>query len=834
MTGKFALESPRGLLLLSVAKKYDKYQLSVELYDFPMPMFADKVICEGNSLTATSTFMLRPGHEAELKMEWTGSSYQVSGAHVIYGPLSGEAKVFTGKTRLELMAEELPQKRTKKEVRRTRQEIDSAVEELLAKMTLTEKVGQMVQSMGGFGAILGTTIENKLSLDERIRLGMVSSINGMPPLHQKYEKQKIAVEESRLGIPLLFGKDVIHGEHTIFPIPLAWACSFNPELVEKAARISAKEATSLGISHTMGPMVDISRDPRWGRVSEGAGEDPHLGSVMSVAQVRGYQGESLYDEDTMLATLKHYIGYGAAEGGRDYNTCEISDTTLRNVFLPPFKAGIKEGAATLMNSFNVINGVPMAMNKSILRDLLRDELGFEGFIISDFGSIDECIAHGTAEDTADAAAKALEATLDMEMATTAYQDNLENLVNTGRVDVELINAAVRRVLRCKYELGLMDDPYKYFRPEESATVFSDGHLAVSRELARESAVLLKNNGVLPIKKEARIAIIGPQGDSVDLLGPWQFSPRGVDTVTLKQGLEGAGYSVACAKGCEIQAPIDGGIDEAKKIAANADVIILALGETAGMSGEAASRLNIDIPAPQMALAEAMKELSKPMVLVLTNGRPLLLGWFEENADAILETWFLGSQAGHAIADILSGAYNPSGKLSMTFPRHEGQIPLYYNHLNTGRPYKEGDSDKFLSRYLDGPNTPLYPFGFGLSYTKFELSELALDKEKLNQSVEISASVKIKNTGSAAGTEVVQLYLRDIVASISRPVKELKGFQKVYLAPGEEKEVSFAIAEPMLRFYNEASLEVSEPGRFEIMIGTSSRDEDLLKGSFELV
>lgn len=423
--------------------------------------------------------------------------------------------------------------------------------------------------------------------------------------------------------------------------------------------------------------------------------------------------------------------------------------------------------------------------------------------------------------------------MDIEMATTAYQDNLVGLVESGRVDEALIDAAAARVLRYKYESGLFDDPYKYFRPEDAEKAYCDEYLQTSRQLAQQSVVLLKNSGVLPLQKSQKLALVGPKAHSKDLLGPWQFTPRSGDTVTLKEGLEAAGYSVMCEAGCEVQALIEGGIEAAKKAAQNADVIVLALGETAGMSGEAASRQNITIPAPQMALAEAMKALGKPLVLVLTNGRPLLLDWFDEHADAIVESWFLGSQAGNALADVLSGAFNPCGKLCITFPRHAGQVPLYYNHLNTGRPYHEGDTDKFLSRYLDGPNTPLYPFGYGLSYSSFAVEGLQLSADTLNAAGSLTASVQLKNTGKAAGTQVVQLYLRDVAASIARPVKELKGFERVELQPGEARKISFEITEPMLRFVNAACEEVSEPGRFEVMVGTSSDDGELLKAAFVL-
>lgn len=834
MTGRYITQTKMGSLIIHIKKSNQDYNVAFELLAMPIPFGSGDVAEDGQSLIVTSTFFMRPGHESTLRMDFGSGKLMLSGEHIIFGALSGEAEPFTGKTAADIMDEELPKKRTGKRVKRNRKEIDGLVDELLSKMTLEEKIGQMAQSVGDFSAFIGGSVANKISEDERIRKGMVGAMNGMSPLPVMFAKQKLAVEESRLGIPLLFCQDVIHGKDTIFPIPLAWACSFNPELVREACCISAKEATAKGIMYTMGPMVDIARDARWGRISEGAGEDPYLGSLMSVAQVKGYQGESLYEEYTMMATLKHYIGYGAAEAGRDYNTVEISDTTLRNIYLPPFKAGLDAGAASVMNSFNVINGVPMAINKAILNNLLRGELGFEGIVISDYGSIEECIAHGAADDMADAAAKAVEASMDIEMATSAYQDNLPALVESGRLDITLINTAASRVLRYKFESGLFDDPYKYFRPEDAEKSYSEENLAVSKRLALESAVLLKNNGALPLDKSAKIALIGPKSDSTDLLGPWQFSSHSAQTVTLKQGLEAMGCNViSCVKGCDTLSAIDGGIAEAVKAAGDADVVILALGEDAAMSGEAASRQNITVPEPQMKLAAAVKECGKPVVLVLTNGRPLLLDWFDENADAILETWFLGSQAGAAIADILTGVYNPNGKLSVTFPRHAGQIPLYYNHLNTGRPYSEGDTNTFLSRYLDGPNTPLYPFGHGLSYASFEMSDLKLSADSLDKNGKIEASIKLTNTGKLSGTQIIQLYLRDIAASISRPVKELKGFERVTLASGESARVSFEITERTLRFVNACGKEVSEPGFFEVMIGTSSSDADLLKSKFAL-
>lgn len=834
MTGRYKLDSFMGPVLITVAENAGEYKVAFDVAALSGTMKANNVKVEGNTLNVTTSISIRPD-VCHMQMDFEQGKYLLSGVHAVLGELKQAVALPSDeKTESEIMIEELPRLRTGKQVKRTRTEVDAEIDRLLAQMTIEEKVGQMSQAIAELGGFIGAEVKHEFPLDERIRRGMVGTVNAAFTLTAIFSMQKKAVNESRLGIPLVFCMDVVHGKDTIFPIPLAWSCSFDPHLVEQVARVAAVEATASGLSYTTAPMVDIGRDPRWGRVMESAGEDPYLGSLMSVAQIRGYQGDDLGALDTIMACLKHYIGYGAAEGGREYNSVEISDTTLRNIYLPPFKAGIEAGAASLMNSFNIINGVPMAMNKPILNDLLRGELGFEGFIISDFGAIDECVNHGTAANTAEAAKGALEASLDVEMATSAYMDNLPKLVAEGTVDEKLVDAAVRRILRYKYECGIMDDPFRYIDPERLDSVsFCNEHLALSRQLARESIVLLKNNGLLPLKKKSRIAIVGPKADTTDMLGAWQATRRRTDTISLRQGMEAAGFDVTCVQGCGIIGEIENGIHDAIEAVHTADVVLLALGEEENMSGEAASRQNITVPEVQMRLARAVKETGKPFVLVLTNGRPLILNWFEENADAILETWFLGSQAGYAIADVLSGDFNPCGKLTMTFPQHAGQIPIYYNHLNTGRPFIEGTNNKFLSKYIDGENTPLYPFGYGLSYTQFQFKGMALSAERMSAGECVSASVTVRNIGEQSGTEIVQLYLRDVAASIARPVKELKAFKRVTLDAGKEEVVHFTITESMLRFYNAQGENLSEPGTFQVMVGNSSDDKDLIYKEFRL-
>ncbi|KPV40925.1 glycoside hydrolase [Alicyclobacillus ferrooxydans] len=720
---------------------------------------------------------------------------------------------------------------------RTDAEIRNAVDELLSQMTVTEKIGQMSQctaSAFSFGEDIITAPPEELAA-----AGKVGSILGAFDIDRVFELQKIAVEESRLKIPLLFNADIIHGHETIFPVPLAWSCSWDLEGIQRACAIAAKEASASGITYNHGPMVDITRDPRWGRVVEGAGEDPYLGARIAEAQVQGFQGDSLFSQETIIACLKHFVAYGAAESGRDYNTVDISERTLRNVYLPPFQAGIEAGAGSVMNAFNIYDGIPAAANRFLLKDVLRDELGFDGMLISDYGSINEIVIHGAAKDEAEAAKKAIDATMDIEMVTSLYREHLPALIEAGFVNEAQIDLAVRRILTFKYKLGIMDDPFRYIRPEiEQEVHFCDEHLEASRELARKSIVLLKNDGVLPINSAEgqTIAIVGPFANSRDLLGPWQFSKRGDKTATLLEGLTGklaARNQVLLAEGCQVEHEIECGFDDALEKARRADVVILALGESSQMSGEAASRVDISLPAVQIELAEEVVKLGKPTVLVLTNGRPLVLEWFEENVNAILETWFLGSQAGHAIADVLFGDYNPAGKLTMSFPYHQGQVPIYYNHFNTGRPLtRDNQHLKFLSKYLDAPNEPLYPFGYGLSYTTYDYSDIQLDKHKITQSETLCAKVTVTNTGVCAGEEVVQLYIQDLYGSVVRPVKELKGFKKIHLNPGESREVTFCITEQDLRYFNADRTYTAEPGAFKVYIGSSSKH--VQESEFELV
>ena len=828
MFGKYIAKTQMGDLLFEIDKT--EKGISILMDSIAAGMKFRPVIekQDGNTMYLKIVIPMMGDHESKLKMEWMDGYYEVNGNMAIVGEVNFKAELFTGKTAYETMLEELPNYRTGKVVNRSEEEIEAAVEELLAKMTLEEKIGQMSQSGGSDVAAIGGSVNKKMTDIELIEAGLMGSMISMASLEVAFHKQKIAVEKSRLGIPLLFCQDVIHGYDTIFPIPLGWSCSFRPELVQNAMQIAAKEATTQGIKMGFSPMLDIARDPRWGRVAEGNGEDPYLCSRMCEAHVKGFQGENLNDTDTLLACLKHFVGYSAAEGGRDYNTAEITKTTLYNTYLPPFQAGIDAGAASIMNSFNVMDSVPVVINKKVCRDILRDEMNFDGILISDYGAVSESIVHGAAEDGKDAAVKAVKASLDIEMATTNYLDNLAEAVREGLLKEELIDEGVRRILTYKYKSGIMDDPFRYFQPEKSDIVFSKEHLEASYELARESIVLLKNSGILPLAKDKKVALIGPKADSTDLLGTWQFSKHAEETVTLKQGLEACGVTCVYEKGCGIEKPIEGGVEKALEVARNSELIILALGESMGMSGEAASRQHITIPDVQMELAYELKKLGKPIILVLTNGRPLLLEWFEENVEAIVETWFLGSQAGRAIADTLIGNYNPSGKLSISFPRNHGQIPVYYNHLNTGRPYAEGSTDRFVSKYLDGSNDPLYFFGYGLSYTNFDIKDLKLSSNKVRIDEEIKVSVSVQNVGEVEGTETIQLYIRDIAAQISRPVKELKGFQKISLLPGQSEEVTFSINSDLLSYYNQEGKKVTDPGKFEIFVGTSSRDMDLLK------
>ena len=704
---------------------------------------------------------------------------------------------------------------------KTAAEIEAAVDELLSVMTLEEKAGQLCQSVGAdIVAIGSTTIREKVEdLVMQGAIGSMIQVDEPKTMARRIRRfQEIAVNESRLGIPLIFAQDVIHGYETVFPIPLAWACSFNMDLIEEATRISAQEASKCGLSMAFSPMLDIARDPRWGRVSEGAGEDPCLGEAVAAAQVRGYTSGG------MLCCLKHFIGYGAAEAGRDYNTTEISDATLHNVYLRPFRAGIEAGAGSVMSAFNCFDGVPMTANKRLLKDVLRGQLGFDGIIISDYSAVMELMRHGVAADEREAALKAFEATLDIEMTDSYYRQYLPSLVREGVISEEAFDAAVRRVLRAKYQLGLMDDPFKFLDEDGiDAFVFCEENRKASLALAEESAVLLENNGVLPLNKKASVAVVGPFADSPDLCGSWSFSHVRDKTITIKQGLEEEGYVIRSAPGTSVFEEID--IPAAVSCAASCDIVVMALGEDSIISGEACSRQSITIPEIQLRLFDEVAKLGKPIVLVLLSGRPLLLDGLK--TDAVLAAFALGSEAGRAIARLLSGRVNPSGHLSMSFPFSIGQVPVYYNALPTGRPYVPGSGEHFQSKWLDGPNEPLYPFGYGLSYSQFSLEGINVPAN-VSRGGEVRIDLDVVNDSAVDGKTLVQVYIRDRVASISRPVKELKAFKKVLVKAGGREHVYFCLSEKELGFYMPDGSWTVEDGDFDIFIGFSSRDEDLVK------
>jgi beta-glucosidase len=817
--------------------KNETYSLLVKTEPIPMSIIFNAVTVEGNQLQASGRYTLLSENKAEINLLFADET--VTGTLTLhpFGELKIEGQRGEGVSLSDALLKEVEKYRKPDPIKeRTEEEIRDEVESLLGKMTIQDKVGQMSQCQASnfsFGGDVESDLPEKLVAE-----GKAGSILGAFDINRVFELQKVAVEQSPLGIPLLFNADIIHGHQTIFPVPLAWSSSWDIEAIKRACAVSAKEAAVSGITYNHGPMVDITRDARWGRVVEGAGEDPFLGSLIARAQVEGFQGDSLFHEETIIACLKHFIAYGASEGGRDYNTVDISEGTLRNVYLPPFKAGLEAGAGSVMNAFNIYQGVPLAGNKTLLKDLLREELGFDGMIISDYGSIEEIAIHGAARDNKEAAKMAVDATMDIEMVTTAYLQHLPALVEEGTVKEEQLNEAVRRILTYKFKIGIMDDPFRYVRPElESEYHFSAEHLQESRELAKKSIVLLKNNSVLPLQKDhGKIAVIGPFGSSKDLLGPWQFSKYGDKTVTLMEGLSEKSSkkeNLLFAEGCMADREIEGGLEEALRQAEAADTIILALGESSGMSGEAASRMEIELPEVQKRLAEEVSKLGKPTVLVLTNGRPLVLEWFERHMDAIVETWFLGSEAGHAIADVLFGEYNPAGKLTMSFPYKTGQVPVYYNHFNTGRPLTvKNHQEKFISKYLDGPNHPLYPFGYGLSYTTFTYSEIELNQVTMRKEDAIQASVTVTNSGSMSGEEVVQLYLQDLYGNVVRPVKELKGFKKIHLNPGESEKVTFSITQEDLKYYTTGMSYKAEEGEFKVYIGTNSKE--VKEAAFEFI
>jgi beta-glucosidase len=713
--------------------------------------------------------------------------------------------------------------------------IAERVDSVLSLMTLEEKIGQLNQLSYGIG--WGPTVKVNVpdEYKQLIKEGKVGSFLNAIGAEFTYELQKVAVQESRLKIPLLFGLDVIHGFKTTFPVPIGEAATWQPEIVEMSAHYQAVEAASAGIHWTFSPMVDIARDPRWGRIMEGAGEDPYLGSLMAAAHVRGYQGD--LSDLNIIACVKHYAGYGGAEGGRDYNTVDFSERTFRDIYLPPYKAGVDAGAHTLMASFNEIGGIPASGSKYLLNDILREEWGFKGFVVSDWNSIGELINHGFASDLKHAGEISLNAGLDMDMESRSYITHLTELVDEDKVDEDVIDESVKRILRIKFMLGLFDDPFKYCSKErEKNNIMTNDIKIASMEVAKRSFVLLKNDkNILPLKKDyKKIAIIGPLANSKkDPIGGWGALGIPEDVTSVLEGFKNyvdKKTEVLYSEGCKIDDQTTTGFKDALKIAKKSDIIILCVGESRDMSGEACSRSTLDLPGVQEELAKELLKTGKPIVVVLMNGRPLSINWLNDNANAILETWFAGTMAGDAIAKVLFGDYNPSGKLPVTFPRTVGQVPMYYNHKNTGRP---GDlKNHYTSKYLDLPLTPLYPFGYGLSYTTFEYNDLNLSKNKISNEDSIIVSVKVKNTGRFDGEEVVQMYVQDLVGSVTRPVKELKGFKKIMLKRGEEKSVSFTINEEDLRFTAADMKFKSESGMFKIYVGTNS--VDVKETNFELV
>ena len=713
--------------------------------------------------------------------------------------------------------------------------LSARVDTVLSLMTLDEKIGQLNQLSFGIG--WGPTVKVAVpdEYKQQIREGKIGSFLNAIGAEFTYELQKVATQESRLKIPLIFGLDVIHGFKTTFPVPLGEAATWEPELVEMSAHYQALEAASAGIHWTFSPMVDIARDPRWGRIMEGAGEDPYLGSLMAAAHVRGYQGN--LSNLNIIACVKHYAGYGGAEGGRDYNTVDFSERTFRDIYLPPYKAGVEAGAHTLMASFNELGGIPASGSKYLLNDILREEWGFKGFVVSDWNSIGEMINHGYASDLKHASEISLNAGLDMDMESRSYITHLKQLVEEDKVDEDVIDESVRRILRIKFMLGLFDDPFRYCQKErEEKNIMTSDTKIASLEVAKRSFVLLKNDkNILPLKKDyKKIAVIGPlANNSIDPIGGWGGLGDSADVTTVLEGFKNyvdKKTQVLYSEGCKIDDPSTKGFKDAVNIAKKSDVIILCVGESRDMSGEACSRSSLDLPGVQEELAKELLKTGKPIIVVLMNGRPMSINWLNDNANAILETWFAGTMTGDAIAKVLFGDYNPSGKLPVTFPRTVGQVPIYYNHKNTGRP---GDlKNHYTSKYLDLPLTPLYPFGFGLSYTTFEYNDFKLSTNKITNEDSIIVSVKVKNTGNYDGEEVVQLYVQDLVGSVTRPVKELKGFKKIMLKRGEEKTVDFTIHEKDLRFTAADMKFKSEPGLFKVFVGTNS--VDLKESQFELV
>ena len=706
--------------------------------------------------------------------------------------------------------------------------VESRVNALLAQMTLEEKLGQL-QQLDGEGN--GNFRPEHLEL---IRKGLLGSTLNVRGAQRTNQVQHVAMNESRLKIPVLFGFDVIHGYRTIFPIPLAEASSWDPILAERSAAVAAQEANNVGLRWTFAPMVDIARDPRWGRITEGAGEDPFLGAAFARARVRGFQGDDYGATDKILACAKHFVAYGAAEGGRDYNTTDLSENTLREIYLPPFKAAVDAGVGTLMSSFNAINGVPASANAFTLTKVLRDEWKFDGFVVSDYTSVRELINHGIAGNEEEAAAAALNAGVDMEMVSRSYNQFGPQLLKQNKLTTATIDEAVRRILRIKFRLGLFDRPYTD-EAREATLLLRPESIRLAREIAGRSMVLLKNEReTLPLNKNVgSIAVIGPLADDRRApLGWWSGDGKEENTVTPLAGIKAkvsAQTKVGYAKGCDVLGESTAGFQEAVDLAKASDVAIVFVGEIHEMVGEAASRATLDLPGRQMELVQAIHATGKPVVVVLVNGRPLSVGWIVNNAPAILESWMGGTQSGNAIADILFGDVNPGGKLPVTMPRTVGQVPIYYNHMNTGRPPET--QNRYTSKYFDAPWTPLFPFGYGLSYTTFKIGQPQLSAPSISANGKLTVSVEVENTGRRTGDEVVQLYIRDLVATMTRPVKELKGFQRVSLQPGEKRRVEFVLGPEHLGFWNREMRYVIEPGEFQVMVGANS--VDVLEAKFNV-
>ncbi len=734
----------------------------------------------------------------------------------------------------------------------TRSPMDDKVDSLLKVMTLEEKLGQLnLPSAGDF-----TTGQAESSnIAKKIEKGLVGGLFNIKTVAKIKAAQKLAVEKSRLKIPLLFGMDVIHGYESVFPIPLGLSCSWDMKLIERSARIAAQEASADGINWTFSPMVDVSRDPRWGRVSEGNGEDPYLGSQIAKAMVKGYQGGDLSANNTIMSCVKHYALYGAAEAGRDYNTTDMSHIKMYNEYFPPYKAAVDAGVGSVMASFNEIDGIPATANKWLLMDVLRKQWGFNGFVVSDYTGVSEMINHGIG-DYQTVSAKALDAGTDMDMVSEGFINTLGQSLKEGKITEQQINEACKRILVAKFKLGLFEDPYKYCDEQRAKTeIYTAANRAEARSTAAQSFVLLKNNNVLPIKKAGTIALVGPLADAKEnMTGTWSVAARFSESISVLAGLTKATEGKAnllYAKGANLDdnATLENNStmfgkslhrdnrtaeqlrDEAVKIARQSDVIVAAVGEAAEMSGEAASRTHIEMPETQKDLIKALLKTGKPVVLVLFTGRPLALTWEDENVPAILNVWFGGSEAGDAIADVLFGEVNPSGKLSMTFPQNVGQVPIYYAHKNTGRPLSGPWFQKFQSNYLDVSNEPLYPFGYGLSYTTFGYGDIKLSSSVMASTDSLKVSVDVTNTGKLEGKEVVQLYIRDLVGSVTRPVKELKAFEKISLIAGETKTVSFVIRVNDLSFYKSDLSFGFEPGKFKVFVGGNSRD--VKEAEFEL-